>query len=109
MVDALSHAGLSPVVVKCDGVEALTWLHQNPPPRVVLLDVRLPRADGHEISKYIATDESLAGVPIILISGAELEPAAFPRVVAFLRKPVTADQLVAAVKRACGAHDHATR
>ena len=100
MVDALEHAGLAPVVAVCDGVEALTWLHGNAAPRAVVLDVQLPRADGDEIHKYITGDESLAHVPTILITGyADLQPAMFPGVAAFLRKPVTAAQLVTALRR----------
>lgn len=101
MVDALAHAGLTPVVVVCDGVEALTWLHQHAPPRAVLLDVQLPRAGGHEIQAYMAEDDELKDVPTIIITGAAgLEPGLFPGVAGFLRKPVTADDLVSAIKRA---------
>lgn len=99
MVDALHAAGMARPVVVCDGVEALTWLHGNSP-RVVLLDVRLPRADGDEIWSYMKADENLRHVPTIVLTGMDPEPSVFQGVAEILRKPVPLERLVAAVKRA---------
>ncbi|HUS66121.1 MAG TPA: response regulator [Kofleriaceae bacterium] len=99
LVDALRAAGMARPVVVCDGVEALTWLHSHSP-RVVLLDLHLPRADGEEIWSYMQADDDLRDVPTIVITGAA-DPALahFQGVSEILRKPVPLERLVAAIKR----------
>ena len=99
LVDALRAAGMARPMVVCDGVEALTWLHSHSP-RVVLLDLRLPRADGEEIWSYMQADDKLRDVPTIVVTGGEPELAAFKGVSEILRKPVPLERLVAAIKRA---------
>jgi CheY-like chemotaxis protein len=42
-------------------------------PALVLLDLKLPRSTGFEILKWIRNDPSLSSMPIIVLSGSELQ------------------------------------
>jgi len=57
-----------------DGKEALDFLqkqgkHSNAEmPDLILLDVNLPKKNGHEVLKYIKGDESLKHIPVIMLT-----------------------------------------
>jgi CheY-like chemotaxis protein len=70
------HVKLS--VVK-DGWEALNYLekkesYQNVTmPDLILLDVNLPKLNGHELLKSIKTNESLKQIPVIMLTTSSSE------------------------------------
>ena len=49
----------------CDGAEALRLVAESPPD-VIVLDVMMPRVDGHEVARRIKADRSLPFIPIIM-------------------------------------------
>ena len=60
-----------------DGQQALDYLYRrgdysdprnSPRPRLVLLDLRLPKIDGLEVLKEIKTDETLRAIPIVILT-----------------------------------------
>ncbi|MFO7188777.1 MAG: response regulator [Pseudomonadota bacterium] len=52
-----------------DGQEALEWIGRNPP-RVVLLDLKMPRLDGFEVLRRLKQRPDTAAVPVIvMVSG----------------------------------------
>jgi two-component system, chemotaxis family, response regulator Rcp1 len=57
-----------------DGVEAMAFLkHQGtnaqaPRPDLILLDLNLPRMDGHEVLARIKADEELKAIPTIILT-----------------------------------------
>jgi chemosensory pili system protein ChpA (sensor histidine kinase/response regulator) len=55
------------VVTAKDGIDALQKL-QNTIPRVILLDIEMPRMDGYELATQIRKDERLSEVPIVMIT-----------------------------------------
>ena len=55
------------VVTAKDGIDALQKL-QNVIPKVVLLDIEMPRMDGYELATQIRKDDRLSDVPIIMIT-----------------------------------------
>jgi chemotaxis family two-component system response regulator Rcp1 len=65
--------------VVTDGVEAMAFLrhqgkyHEAPRPRLILLDLNLPRKDGREVLAEIKSDDQLKCIPIVVLtsSGAE--------------------------------------
>jgi PAS domain S-box-containing protein len=63
----LEAAGYETLGVR-DGVEALRAIREHKPD-LVLLDVDMPEMDGFEVCRQIKTDEALAGIYIIIISG----------------------------------------
>ncbi len=55
------------VALAVDGLQALSRL-QEERPAVVLSDIEMPRMDGFDLARNIRADESLAGLPIIMIT-----------------------------------------
>lgn len=61
-----------------DGQEALDYLHRQglyatvspdtPRPWLILLDLNMPRKDGREVLAEIRADETLRGIPVVVLS-----------------------------------------
>ena len=84
------------VIAVEDGIDALRHIETDPPD-LVILDIELPRLGGRDVQQELAAHTATRHIPIVVVSGTEtktLDPAAF---FCILRKPVTADGLVAAV------------
>lgn len=62
-----------------DGQEAINFLEQIPPythielPDLVLLDINLPKLNGHEVLKYIKSNPSLKHIPVIMLTTSSSE------------------------------------
>jgi two-component system response regulator len=70
------------VHVSRDGVEALEYLFgaasdgdQKVPekPKLILLDLKLPRVDGHEVLRRIKTDPRTSGIPVVVLTSSSEE------------------------------------
>ena len=92
--DNLSHALLvergleqasakSTLIHVTDGEDALDYLlnrrrftsaNYNPRPRLVLLDLRLPRMDGLDVLKVVKGDENLREIPVVILTSSLAEP-----------------------------------
>lgn len=98
------------VEVARDGVEALDYLHRRGQfasrlqgnPAVILLDLKLPRLDGHELLKRIRADENLKFIPVVVLTSSreesDLEQSYQNGVNAYVVKPVVFSEFIAAVK-----------
>lgn len=69
---------LNPIVRVADGVEALDYLHGQgasngapPLPRLVLLDINMPRMDGMEVLSRIKSDDRLRRTPVIMLTSTD--------------------------------------
>jgi CheY-like chemotaxis protein len=92
------------VLEAANGCEALAILFGDSRPDVILLDLVMPIMDGWEFLEEQGRDPRLRTIPTIVVSGV---PSHDPRClemppVRFLRKPYTAEQLVAAIEADCG-------
>ena len=86
------------VVAVADGVDALRHIDETPPD-VVVLDLGLPRLGGHDVQREVAGHAETSAIPIVVVTGGDvqdLDPRAF---VCVLRKPIDVDALVRAVRR----------
>jgi CheY-like chemotaxis protein len=92
---ALSLAGYD-VVEAGDGLEALRRIDHTPPDLVVL-DLVLPVLSGIVVQQEIAAHALTRQVPIVVITGSGIDPAGV-KVECFLRKPISPDQLLEAVR-----------
>lgn len=77
---SLDKSGQSSRVVRvADGAEALAYLHRQGPyagcprPDVVLLDLKLPKLDGHEVLAAIKEDEDLKTIPVVVMTTSRAE------------------------------------
>lgn len=66
-----------------DGVEALDFLFgrgkysdrdMNEPPKVVLLDLKLPRINGLEVLSTLKADERTRTIPVVIITSSAEDP-----------------------------------
>ncbi len=95
------------LVVVGDGDVALRYLRRLDPfedvalPGLVLLDLHLPKVDGHEVLQIVDGDPALGGIPIVVVSvPTELEWVSreYGHVIAgVLPKPVTIQELTVLV------------
>jgi CheY-like chemotaxis protein len=85
------------IVTASDGQEAMDCLTNVPRPRVILLDLVMPRMDGWEFLRCQAINPSIASIPTIVLSGSELPAGAKHQ----LSKPVDLDRLRALVDQYC--------
>ena len=96
--DLLTDGGYN-VVATADGAEAMRHLREDHP-RLVLLDLRMPRMDGWEFSAFKNQDPLLASIPLVLLSGASdlKKHAQDLDAAAYLTKPFSPQRLLDVVK-----------
>jgi two-component system response regulator len=89
------------VHVARDGAEALTCLREMVRPRVVLLDLKLPKVGGLEVLTHIRQDPRLRTLPVVVMTSSKEEPdierAYALGVNSYIVKPVDFEQFVQAV------------
>jgi twitching motility two-component system response regulator PilH len=66
ILDLLKNSGLKVTIVQ-DGVEALEHI-QNFNPKLVILDIVMPRMNGYEVCRRLKSDPKTKDVPVILCS-----------------------------------------
>lgn len=91
--------------VAMDAVSAISQA-KNENPDVILLDLGLPAGDGFIVMERLANLDSLAGVPVIVLSARDphgnKERALNAGAAAFFQKPADNDELLAAIRKALG-------
>jgi two-component system response regulator len=101
---------LNEIVVARDGAEALDYLFGNGKhagrdtrvlPEVVLLDLKLPKLDGHEVLTRIRSDERTRLLPVIILTSSTEEQDILRSYEfganSYIRKPVDFDSFMDAV------------
>jgi two-component system response regulator MprA len=85
-----------------DGADAMAQLKGGARPQVILLDLMMPGLSGEEFRRQQLADAELAGIPVVLLSGARgVDNAAERMHVASLPKPVELTELMETVDRFC--------
>lgn len=97
---ALTFAGFD-IIEAQDGLAALRILDQHTAD-IVLLDLNLPKLDGLTVQQEIAAHAHTSDIPVVIVTGSDA-PLDHINVPCVLRKPVTGDDLVAAVRRCLAA------
>jgi CheY-like chemotaxis protein len=102
LCEILERDGRRPVAVR-DGREALRELRSGLRPCLIVLDMLMPGMDGWQFRRNQQADETLAKIPVIVVSGvrATRNSALQGGAVAFLPKPVVPEALLSAVASAC--------
>lgn len=60
------------VVVK-DGAEAIEYLNTSVLPKLILLDLKLPKMNGFEVLDYIRSNERTKLIPVIILTSSREE------------------------------------
>lgn len=106
----LKRAGISDEICRAvDGQEAIDYISRggrfstrNPGnPRVVLLDINMPRRDGVEVLRYIKQDESARTIPVVIVTTTD-DPREVERCYqlgcnAYVKKPVEYDGFIGVI------------
>ena len=94
--DVLEDEGYT-VACAGDGVEALSLLRgMTVLPRMVILDLLMPRMDGNAVLTTIRADPTLADIPVVISTS---DPSRAPSGVLIMRKPVDLDMLLDTVRK----------
>jgi len=109
MLDALSRCGLNiQIAVARDGAEALDCLHpkddgtDHPPPRLVLLDLKLPKVGGLEVLRRLRAHPRTKYVPVVILTSSsqveDIQKAYDNGANAYVRKPIDFQQFLESVR-----------
>ena len=91
------------VVAVSDAKEALQTVKKEIPD-MILLDIVMPGMDGYQICERLKQEEKTRNIPIILLTGKELEPGSINErclklgVEGFLPKPIDAKELITKIE-----------
>jgi two-component system, response regulator len=99
------------VEVVRDGEAALDFLlgqgayanrNANVHPKVVLLDLKLPKVDGLEVLRYMKNNPKLKSIPVVILTSSDQENDIIQSyqmgVNSYIRKPVDFEQFVEAIR-----------
>ncbi|OHD70943.1 MAG: two-component system response regulator [Spirochaetes bacterium RBG_16_49_21] len=105
------HNIINPIHVVSDGAEALEFLFANGRyagrresrnPKVILLDLKLPKVNGLEVLKKIKEDESTRLIPVVVLTSSREEQDIIQSyklgVNSFIVKPVDFEKFIDAVR-----------
>ncbi len=99
---ALESQGFDTVVAR-DGEEAIRLAGERAPD-VILMDIVMPGMNGYQATRQLAQNPSTASIPIVIVSTKTQEADRVwglrQGAVSYLTKPVSAEDLVAAVREA---------
>jgi CheY-like chemotaxis protein len=104
LIDALEDEGYS-VLAAIDGLDAVERLRAHQAvPRLILLDLMMPRMSGAEFRNELLSTPAWSGIPIVVIT-ADAQGRAKARALGAkdcLQKPVKLDRLFATIARVLG-------
>ncbi len=87
----LAEAGYEPAVA-ADGAEGLDLLKARAGADLVISDVDMPNMTGYDLTRIIRSEESIAAIPVIVVTGSErsdaVEEAFAAGATSFLAKPI---------------------
>jgi two-component system response regulator len=102
------------VEVVPDGKEALDFIyctgnyaHRNPAvrPKVIVLDLKLPKVDGLEVLRRLKRDPRMRSIPVVILSSSheerDLVESHAIGVNSYLVKPMDFDELAVTVRSLC--------
>lgn len=63
----LEHEGYTLTHV-ADGRAAIEYIDNNTPPEIMLLDITMPYADGHQVLKHLRNSANWQQIPVIMVT-----------------------------------------
>jgi CheY-like chemotaxis protein len=61
------------VVIVSNGEEVLSYLKENPPPNLIILDLIMPQKDGFETLADLKKEERFKKIPVVIVSNLSQE------------------------------------
>jgi CheY-like chemotaxis protein len=89
------------VIQASNGLEALNLREGTLTPTAILLDIAMPVLDGIGFRQLQLRNPTIAGIPVIVVTGDERQQLPTLGAVSILRKPVDPLKLVEELKRYC--------
>jgi CheY-like chemotaxis protein len=96
----LTLEGFAPIPA-ANGAEALKYLRAGGIVSVILLDLRMPVMDGWTFRREQRGDPDLAEIPIVVLSGMEMDGVQDMDAAASFHKPVSFPEVVDVLRRIC--------
>jgi CheY-like chemotaxis protein len=109
---ALKEANLAnDIAIARDGEEALDYLFRrgkhavraDGQPGVILLDLKMPKVDGHEVLRQIRADPELRLIPVVVLTSSREEKDLFESydngANSYVVKPVDFDEFITAISK----------
>lgn len=95
--------------VVCDGVEALSFLQKEaeyenaPRPDIILLDLNMPRMNGHEVLRWLKESAEFRSIPVVIFTTSDsvkdIRSTYENHANCFITKPLCLDMFAGALKR----------
>jgi len=92
-----------------DGVEAMAFLRREgknataPRPDLILLDLKLPKKNGHEVLTEVKQDPDLRRIPVVIMTASDdqkdVDEAYNEHANCYVTKPVDLDQFLGVIRR----------
>jgi CheY-like chemotaxis protein len=111
-LSALKDARLAnEVIVTNDGEQALDYLMRRgkyqgrttPNPAVILLDLKMPKVDGHEVLRQIRADPYLRLIPVVVLTSSREEKDLYSSydkgANSYVVKPVDFEEFISAISQ----------
>ena len=102
--DALAERGARNLTQVEDGLAALEYLRDpaNRRPDLIVLDLNMPRMNGHELLAILKSDEELRAIPVVVLTTSaapeDVSGAYHRHANAYVTKPVNLDDFTRAVQ-----------
>jgi two-component system, chemotaxis family, response regulator Rcp1 len=97
------------ISVANDGAEAMDFLRKRgkfsgaPTPRIILIDLNMPRMDGKQFLKTVKEDRELKGIPVVMLtssqSPADIRECYELQASCYVVKPFDAKEFMSAVRQ----------
>jgi CheY-like chemotaxis protein len=88
-----------PVAMCANGKEALDYLHSEPAPSLIILDLQMPVMNGWQFCRERSKEASLASIPVVVITAFQ-SPGDLD-VDAIVNKPIDIERLLSLVRYYC--------
>ena len=85
-----------------NGADAFVQLYMGPRPELVLLNLWMPVVGGRDVIDVVRRDPSLAAIPVIVMTGAQVPPEVASVATAIMPKPFEIEELRETVSAALG-------
>ncbi|MGB4400688.1 MAG: response regulator [Daejeonella sp.] len=101
------------LVIKYNGVEALSWLNEGNNPDLIISDLEMPYIDGKSFIRNLKISGHFHDIPVILISGADDLESIVNRMTykadCFFKKPFNANELKSCITTSLINYELSTR